>query len=62
MPRSNLPGGAAPNGRYVEYISQFDELTTSRLAIENEMAAAPGVGVEWERDNEAHGNGDRHPA
>ena len=32
---------------------QLDELTTSRLAIENGMAlapAAPGIGVEWDFD------------
>jgi L-alanine-DL-glutamate epimerase-like enolase superfamily enzyme len=42
---------AVPNGKYVEYIPQLDELTTSRLAIENGMALAPtspGVGVEWD--------------
>ncbi len=42
---------AVPNGKYVEYIPQLDDLTTSRLAIENGMAlapATPGVGVEWD--------------
>jgi L-alanine-DL-glutamate epimerase-like enolase superfamily enzyme len=42
---------AAPNGKYVEYIPQLDEFTTSRLTIENGMAiapAAPGIGVEWD--------------
>jgi len=44
---------AVPNGKYVEYIPQLDELTTSRLAIEDGMAvapAAPGIGVEWDFD------------
>ncbi len=44
---------AAPNGRYVEYIPQLDELTTSSLLIENGMAVAPmtsGIGVEWDLD------------
>ena len=44
---------AVPNGKYVEYIPQLDELTTSRLAIENGMAlapSAPGIGVEWDFD------------
>ncbi len=42
---------AVPNGKYVEYIPQLDELTTSRLAVENGMAVAPmspGIGVEWD--------------
>ena len=42
---------AAPNGKYVEYIPQLDELTTARLVIENGMAVAPttpGLGVEWD--------------
>ncbi len=34
-------GCAAPNGRHVEFIPHLDELTTSRLTIENGMAAAP---------------------
>ena len=44
---------AVPNGKYVEYIPQLDDLTTSRLAIENGMAlapATPGLGVEWDLD------------
>lgn len=42
---------AVPNGKYVEYIPQLDELTASRLTIENGMALAPstpGIGVEWD--------------
>jgi L-alanine-DL-glutamate epimerase-like enolase superfamily enzyme len=44
---------AAPNGKYVEFIPQLDELTTSRLKIEHGLAlapAAPGIGVEWNFD------------
>jgi L-alanine-DL-glutamate epimerase-like enolase superfamily enzyme len=44
---------AVPNGKYVEYIPQLDELTTSRLVIEKGMAvapSAPGIGVEWDLD------------
>jgi L-alanine-DL-glutamate epimerase-like enolase superfamily enzyme len=44
---------AIPNGKYVEYIPQLDELTTSRLKIEKGMALAPpapGIGVEWDLD------------
>ena len=44
---------AVPNGKYVEYIPQLDELTTSSLQIENGMAIAPmtpGIGVEWDLD------------
>src|SRR5579871_878651 len=44
---------AVPNGKYVEYIPQLDDLTTSRMAIENGMAlapTAPGIGVEWDED------------
>ena len=42
---------AVPNGKYVEYIPQLDDLTTSRLAIEDGMAVAPstpGLGIEWD--------------
>src|SRR5580658_10375921 len=44
---------AVPNGKYVEYIPQLDELTTSRLTIEKGLAlapSAPGIGVEWDLD------------
>jgi L-alanine-DL-glutamate epimerase-like enolase superfamily enzyme len=44
---------AVPNGKYVEYIPQLDELTVSRLTIEDGMALAPsspGLGVEWSLD------------
>lgn len=42
---------AVPNGRYVEYIPQLDELTTHGVRIENGMALAPsepGIGVAWD--------------
>ena len=44
---------AVPNGKYVEYIPQLDDLTTSSLRIEDGMAVAPmtpGIGVEWDLD------------
>jgi len=42
---------AVPNGRYVEYIPQLDEITHSRMAIENGRAVPsymPGLGIEWD--------------
>jgi len=42
---------AVPNGRWVEYIPQLDDLTTSRLQIEAGHAVAPstpGLGIEWD--------------
>ena len=44
---------AIPNGKYVEYIPQLDDLTTSRMTIEDGFAVAPatpGLGVEWDSD------------
>ena len=44
---------AVPNGRYVEYIPQLDELTTRGVTIEGGMAIAPnapGIGVDWDWD------------
>ena len=44
---------AVANGKYVEYIPQLDDLTTSRLQIEDGMAVAPttpGLGIEWDWD------------
>jgi L-alanine-DL-glutamate epimerase-like enolase superfamily enzyme len=44
---------AVPNGRWVEYIPQLDEITTSRLSIERGLALAPmtpGLGIEWDFD------------
>jgi L-alanine-DL-glutamate epimerase-like enolase superfamily enzyme len=42
---------AVPNGRWVEYIPQLDEITVSRLAIDRGVALAPmtpGLGIEWD--------------
>jgi len=42
---------AVPNGRWVEYIPQLDEITTSTLRIENGEAIAPvepGLGIAWD--------------
>lgn len=44
---------AVQNGKYVEYIPQLDDITTSRLKIENGMALAPmvpGLGIDWDWD------------
>lgn len=44
---------AVPNARWVEYIPQLDDLTTSRLRIEGGHAVAPetpGLGIEWDAD------------
>ena len=42
---------AVPNSRWVEYIPQLDDLTSSRLQIEAGHAVAPetpGLGIEWD--------------
>ncbi|MEO8303549.1 MAG: mandelate racemase/muconate lactonizing enzyme family protein [Betaproteobacteria bacterium] len=42
---------AVPNGVWVEYIPQLDDLTTSRLAIQDGCAVAPltpGLGIDWD--------------
>ena len=42
---------AVPNGKYVEYIPQLDDLTTSRLTIETAWRSrrpTPGIGVDWD--------------
>jgi L-alanine-DL-glutamate epimerase-like enolase superfamily enzyme len=42
---------AVPNAQWVEYIPQLDDITTSRLAIEEGHAlapAAPGLGIAWD--------------
>ena len=42
---------AVPNGRYVEYIPQLDEITHSRMAIKDGRAVPsnePGLGIEWD--------------
>lgn len=44
---------AVQNGRYVEYIPQLDEITGSRMQIEDGFAIAPGVpgiGIDWDWD------------
>jgi L-alanine-DL-glutamate epimerase-like enolase superfamily enzyme len=44
---------AVPNGKYVEYIPQLDDLTTKGMAVENGMAVAPsepGIGIAWDWD------------
>jgi L-alanine-DL-glutamate epimerase-like enolase superfamily enzyme len=44
---------AVPNSRWVEYIPQLDDLTTSRLAIADGHALAPqtpGLGIEWDAE------------
>lgn len=44
---------AVSNGRWVEYIPQLDEITTSRLEIVDGHAIAPqtpGLGIEWDWD------------
>ena len=42
---------AVPNGRWVEYIPQLDDITTSRLMIKDGHAEAPqspGLGIDWD--------------
>ena len=44
---------AVQNGRYVEYIPQLDEITGSRMKIEDGHALAPtepGIGIDWDWD------------
>ena len=44
---------AVQNGKYVEYIPQLDELTASRMTIEDGHAlapSAPGIGIDWDWD------------
>ncbi|MCM2400645.1 mandelate racemase/muconate lactonizing enzyme family protein [Rhizobium sp. S153] len=44
---------AVPNGKYIEYIPQLDDITTSRLRIKDGMALAPetpGIGIAWDWD------------
>ena len=43
---------AVPNATWVEYIPQLDDITTSRLAIDNGYAipsSEPGLGIDWNR-------------
>ena len=42
---------AVPNGAWVEYIPQLDDVTTSRLTLRDGHAvppAAPGLGIDWD--------------
>jgi L-alanine-DL-glutamate epimerase-like enolase superfamily enzyme len=42
---------AVPNARWVEYIPQLDELTTSRMTIVDGHALPsqePGLGIAWD--------------
>jgi L-alanine-DL-glutamate epimerase-like enolase superfamily enzyme len=42
---------AVPNARWVEYIPQLDDVTTSRLALDAGHAvppATPGLGIDWD--------------
>lgn len=44
---------AIQNGRYVEYIPQLDDLTSSKMTIADGMAIAPntpGIGIDWDWD------------
>lgn len=44
---------AVPNGKYVEYIPQLDEIIISRMAVVDGMGMAPsepGIGIEWDWD------------
>ncbi len=44
---------AVPNGKYVEYIPQLDDLTTTGMVVEDGMAVAPtepGLGIAWDWD------------
>ncbi len=44
---------AVPNGRYVEYIPQLDDLTGAKMRIEDGHAFAPsepGIGIDWDRE------------
>jgi L-alanine-DL-glutamate epimerase-like enolase superfamily enzyme len=53
-----LPHGAArvavaavPNGAWVEYIPQLDDVTTSRMAMADGYAIppdTPGLGIDWD--------------
>ncbi len=44
---------AVPNGKYVEYIPQLDDLTSSGMKVDDGMAlapSAPGLGIDWDWD------------
>ena len=42
---------AVPNAAWVEYIPQLDDITTSRIKVDNGFAyppEAPGLGIAWD--------------
>ena len=42
---------AVPNGRWIEYIPQLDDLTLERMRIDNGRAVpsdSPGLGIAWD--------------
>jgi L-alanine-DL-glutamate epimerase-like enolase superfamily enzyme len=42
---------AVPNAAWVEYIPQLDDITTSRIRVEDGFAYppnTPGLGIEWD--------------
>jgi len=42
---------AVPNGRYVEYIPQLDDITLNRMTVHEGRALPsdePGLGIEWD--------------
>jgi len=42
---------AVPNGAWVEYIPQLDDVTTSRMTMADGHAIppeAPGLGIDWD--------------
>ena len=44
---------AVPNGKYVEYIPQLDDLSGKRMTIKDGNAYAPddpGIGIDWDWD------------
>ena len=44
---------AVPNGKYIEYIPQLEDVTTQGMAVEEGMALAshdPGIGISWDWD------------
>jgi L-alanine-DL-glutamate epimerase-like enolase superfamily enzyme len=44
---------AVPNGKYVEYIPQLDDITTLGMTVEEGQAVAPnapGIGIAWDEE------------
>jgi L-alanine-DL-glutamate epimerase-like enolase superfamily enzyme len=44
---------AVPNGKYVEYIPQLDDITTKGMLVEDGFAVAPmepGIGIAWDEE------------